>query len=205
MAARPDIAAAFAGRNALRREASDECQDHRQSARWPQGRRYMDGKVPGTCGSRTQPVDQGRRWRPRAGALPCRLRPGAGNATLRSRGLWTENGPRRPAPRAAATSQPDRDDAKRTTLRFHAGLKHPSSGIWPAMVGLVTRGSDDTPLAIHRTILTRNGGKAPVNPQKTMLGPCRGGAVRLGLPGDVLMVSERYWKAPRLQQQGGSP
>jgi putative DNA primase/helicase len=147
-------------------------------------------------------------------------------ATLRSRGLWTENGTRRfirPAPRAA-TSQPDRDDAKRSrsalaiwqaaisadgslvetylasrglnvppppTLRFHAGLKHPSGGIWPAMVGLVTRGSDNTPLAIHRTFLACNGGgKAPVDPQKMMLGPCRGGAVRLGLPGDVLMVGE---------------
>jgi putative DNA primase/helicase len=147
-------------------------------------------------------------------------------ATLRSRGLWTENGTRRfmrPAPRAA-TSQPDRDDAERgkaalaiwqsaisadgslvetylasrglqvpppPTLRFHAGLKHPSGAIWPAMVGLVTRGSDDTPLAIHRTFLARNGGgKAPVDPQKMMLGPCRGGAVRLGQPGDMLMVGE---------------
>lgn len=55
------------------------------------------------------------------------------------------------------------------------------------MVGLVTRGSDDTPLGIHRTFLARNGGgKAPVDPQKMMLGPCRGGAVRLRLPSDVL-------------------
>jgi putative DNA primase/helicase len=29
---------------------------------------------------------------------------------------------------------------------------HPSSGIWPAMVALVTRGDDDTPLAIHCTL-----------------------------------------------------
>jgi hypothetical protein len=35
-----------------------------------------------------------------------------------------------------------------------------------------------------------NGGKAPVDPQRMMLGPCRGGAVRLRLPGDVLMVGE---------------
>ncbi len=28
------------------------------------------------------------------------------------------------------------------TLRFHAGLKHPLGGIWPAMVALVTRGVD---------------------------------------------------------------
>jgi putative DNA primase/helicase len=146
-------------------------------------------------------------------------------ATLRSRGLWTENGPRRftrPAPRTAATSQPDRDDAKRNqaalaiwqsaadgtlvetylasrglqlppppTLRGHAGLKHPSGGMWPAMVARVTRGSDDTPLAIHRTFLACDGGgKAPVDPQKMMLGPCRGGAVRLAAPGDVLMVGE---------------
>jgi putative DNA primase/helicase len=111
-------------------------------------------------------------------------------AALRSRGLWTESGPRRFtrfAPRAVARSQPDRDGAKRTetalaiwssatpasgtpvetylasrglhlspppTLRFHAGLKHPSGGIWPAMVALVTRGSDDMPLAIHRTSLS---------------------------------------------------
>ena len=36
------------------------------------------------------------------------------------------------------------------TIRFHAGLKHPTGDVWPAMVGLVTRGTDDAPLAIHR-------------------------------------------------------
>src|SRR6516165_4051107 len=77
------------------------------------------------------------------------------------------------------------------TLRFHPGLKHPSGGIWPGMVALVTRGTDDMPLAIHRTFLARNcGGKAPVDPQKMMLGPCRGGAVRLPAMGEVLMVGE---------------
>ena len=76
-------------------------------------------------------------------------------------------------------------------LRFHAGLKHRSGGIWPAMVALVTRGVDDVPLAIHRTFLARDGsGKAPVDPQKMMLGPCHGGAVRLAPAGDVLMVGE---------------
>jgi putative DNA primase/helicase len=78
-----------------------------------------------------------------------------------------------------------------TALRFHAGLKHPSFGVWPAMVALVTRGSDGTPLGIHRTFLACDGsGNAPVDPQKMMLGPCRGGAVRLGLQGDMLMVGE---------------
>ena len=59
------------------------------------------------------------------------------------------------------------------------------------MVALVTHGTTGSPIAIHRTFLARDGGgKAPVDPQKMMLGPCRGGAVRLGEPGDVLMVGE---------------
>ena len=76
-------------------------------------------------------------------------------------------------------------------LRFLAELKHPSGGFWPAMIALVTRGADNTPLAIHRTYLARDGsGKAQIDPQKMMLGPCRGGAVRLAEPGEVLMVGE---------------
>jgi putative DNA primase/helicase len=76
-------------------------------------------------------------------------------------------------------------------LGFHAGLKHPSGTVWPAMVALVSRGTDDAPVAIHRTFLARDGsGKAPVDPQKMMLGPCSGGAVRLAPPGDLLMVGE---------------
>ena len=64
-------------------------------------------------------------------------------------------------------------------IRFHAGLKHPSGGVWPAMVALVTRGADGKPIGIHRTFLAREGtGKAPVDPVKMMLGPCR--AARCG-------------------------
>jgi hypothetical protein len=59
------------------------------------------------------------------------------------------------------------------------------------MVALVKRGADDTPLAIHRTFLARDDqGKAPVEPAKMMLGPCRGGVVRLAEPSDLLMVGE---------------
>jgi putative DNA primase/helicase len=76
-------------------------------------------------------------------------------------------------------------------LRYRASLKHPSGGVWPALVALVTHGATGTPIAIHRTFLARDGGgKAPVDPAKMMLGPCRGGAVRLGEPGAVLMVGE---------------
>ena len=77
------------------------------------------------------------------------------------------------------------------TLRFHAALKHPTGDSWPAMIALVTRGNDNTPLAIHRTFLSHSGtGKAPVDPQKMMLGPCRGGVVHLAEPGNLLMVGE---------------
>jgi putative DNA primase/helicase len=91
-------------------------------------------------------------------------------------------------------------------LRFHSGLKHRSGGGWPAMVALVTRGSDGTPLAIHRTFLARDGGaKAPVDPQKMMLGPCRGGAVRLGDPTDLLMVGEGIETCLSAMQASGHP
>ena len=93
-----------------------------------------------------------------------------------------------------------------STLRFHAGLKHPSGGIWPTMVALVTNGADGTPLAIHRTFLAHNGaGKAPVEPPKMMLGPCRGGAVRLAPPGDVLMVGEGIESSLAAMQATGHP
>ena len=91
-------------------------------------------------------------------------------------------------------------------LRFHAGLKHHTGGIWPAMVALVTRGTDDMPLAIHRTFLAPGcGGKAPVDPQKMMLGPCRGGAVRLAAAGEVLMVGEGIETCLAAMQATGHP
>jgi len=91
-------------------------------------------------------------------------------------------------------------------LRFHAGLKHPSGGIWPAMVALVTNGADGTPLAVHRTFLACDGGgKAPVDPQKMMLGPCREGTVRLADPGEVLMVGEGIETCFAAMQATGNP
>lgn len=92
------------------------------------------------------------------------------------------------------------------SLRFHSGLKHPSGEIWPCMVALVTRGADETPLAIHRTFLARDGqGKAPVEPAKMMLGPCRAGAVRLGDPSDVLMIGEGIETCLAAMQTTGHP
>jgi putative DNA primase/helicase len=93
-----------------------------------------------------------------------------------------------------------------STLRFHPALKHPGGCICPAMIALVTRGSDDTPLAIHRTFLAGDGaGKAQVDPQKMMLGPCRGGVVRLAKAGDVLMIGEGIETCLAAMQETGHP
>jgi len=76
-------------------------------------------------------------------------------------------------------------------LRFRADTSHPEGGRYPALIALVT-GPDGTPLAIHRTYLTRDGGKAAVEPTKASLGPVWGGAIRLqGLdPEHALVIAE---------------
>jgi phage/plasmid primase-like uncharacterized protein len=92
------------------------------------------------------------------------------------------------------------------TLRFHPHLKHPSGDYWPAMIALVTRGTDNVPLAIHRTFIAHNGnGKAMVESQKMMLGPCSGGAVRLAEPRDLLMIGEGIETCLAAMQETGYP
>jgi putative DNA primase/helicase len=74
------------------------------------------------------------------------------------------------------------------------------------MIALVTHGLDETPLGIHRTFLSQGGTeKASVHPQKMMLGPCRGGAVRLAVPGDELMVGEGIETCLAAMQATGKP
>lgn len=65
------------------------------------------------------------------------------------------------------------------SLRFHAALRHPSGCNLPAMVGRVERNGNDL-VGLHRTFLKSNEPrKSDELPAKAMLGPCRGGAVRL--------------------------
>lgn len=74
------------------------------------------------------------------------------------------------------------------TLRFHPNCWHPSAKRLPAMVALV-EGAER--LAVHRTYLREDGtGKAAVEPQKAMLGPVAGGAVRLSEAEGALVVCE---------------
>src|SRR5262249_52853197 len=91
-------------------------------------------------------------------------------------------------------------------LRFHAAIKHPAGQRWPAMVALVTHGSDAASIGVHRTFLARDGrSKAPVEPAKMMLGPCRCGAVRLGPVGDRLMIAEGIETALSAMQATAQP
>jgi putative DNA primase/helicase len=111
--------------------------------------------------------------------------------TERALAIWHSSKPSPLTPVAAYLASRALRLPPSDALRFHAAMKHPSGGFWPGMVALVTNGIDGTPVAIHRTFLARDGGgKAPVDPQKMMLGPCRGGVVRLADPVDVLMVGE---------------
>jgi len=91
-------------------------------------------------------------------------------------------------------------------LRFHRALKHPSGSIWPAMVALVTRGENGVAIAVHRTFLAREGAaKAPVNPAKMMLGPCRGGVARLAQSDTLLMIGEGIETCLSAMQATGYP
>jgi putative DNA primase/helicase len=103
----------------------------------------------------------------------CEAKPGNGTLVevyLRSRGLRVSS------PR---------------TVRLHAQLRHRNGSAWPAMVGLVVLGEAAAPIGVHRTWLSRDGtAKAPIQPNKMMLGPCRGGAVRLAPPSEPLMIGE---------------
>ena len=47
--------------------------------------------------------------------------------------------------------------------------------------------------------------QAPVDPVKMMLGPCRGGAVRLGVPGEILMIGEGIETSLAVMHATGHP
>lgn len=77
-------------------------------------------------------------------------------------------------------------------LKYHPDLLHyPSKTRWPSMVSLV-RDVEGTIIGLHRTYIdSTTSQKASVEPNKMMLGKCRGAAVRLAAPVDgVLGVSE---------------
>jgi putative DNA primase/helicase len=92
------------------------------------------------------------------------------------------------------------------SLRFHPSLRHPCGVSYPAMIGLVTHAVINTPTAIHRTFLQPDGsGKAPVTPSKMMLGPCRGGVIRLTEGDHFVMIGEGIETCLAAMQSTGYP
>ena len=76
------------------------------------------------------------------------------------------------------------------TLRFHPGLKEPESGrMYPCMLGIVQM-PDGTAATMHRTFLSEDGNKAPVEKPKKLLPGLQkltGGAIRLFSPKDGMI------------------
>jgi hypothetical protein len=77
------------------------------------------------------------------------------------------------------------------TLRFSTQLRHaPSASAWPAIIAGV-QAANGRLCGVHRTYLARDGqGKAPISPNKMMLGAVGGGAVRLARAGTELAIGE---------------
>ena len=81
-----------------------------------------------------------------------------------------------------------------SSLRYLDDCPHPSRRRFPAMLAKVA-GTEG--FAVHRTFLMPDGsGKAPLAPNKAMLGPTRGGAVRLGAA-LVKEASPKDWELAR--------
>lgn len=78
-----------------------------------------------------------------------------------------------------------------TIRHLPRGWHKPSNTHWPCMLAAVTRWPDNAPVAVHRTYLAPDGsGKAPVEPDKMMLGGTAGGAVRIGDCLDSIVIAE---------------
>jgi putative DNA primase/helicase len=75
-------------------------------------------------------------------------------------------------------------------LRWAPRCCHPSGIYLPAMIAAIVD-VDGRLIGVHRTYLRSDGsGKAEVEPAKAMLGRAAGGAVRLGEPGETLLIAE---------------
>lgn len=99
------------------------------------------------------------------------------------------------------------------TLRFHPSLSYHDGdkvvGTFPAIIAMVS-GAQGNPVTIHRTYLTTDGKKAPVeSPKKLMSYPKNrklvGGAIRLVDPGPVLAVAEGLETALAVMEGTGLP
>ena len=91
-------------------------------------------------------------------------------------------------------------------IRHHLSLKHtPSKGSYPAMLAAV-RDCKGNLIGLHRTYLAMDGScKAPVEPNKMMLGPCLTGAVHLHQCGEKIVISEGIETGMSVQMEASLP
>lgn len=105
--------------------------------------------------------------------------------------IWRETLPAEGSPVQAYLKGRGYDGMIPPVLRFHPRLFHASRTYHPAMVAAVTLWPSKTISGVHRTYLTTDGlGKAPLSPNKMMLGMLKGGAVRLSPIGTKLILAE---------------
>lgn len=99
------------------------------------------------------------------------------------------------------------------TLRFHRSLGYAEDGKilgnFPAIVALV-QAPDGSPVTLHRIYVTADGKKAPVSePKKLMAYPSnktlRGAAIRLGVAGSAIGITEGVETGLAIQQATGMP
>jgi hypothetical protein len=80
-------------------------------------------------------------------------------------------------------------------IGYNPKLKHkPTDTYWPGMVALIGRDLWQRPCGIHRTYLTRDGFKAPLEPNRMAFGDTAGGLISLlrkgQRAGDTIVVGE---------------
>ncbi len=99
------------------------------------------------------------------------------------------------------------EDPKCPDLRFTDNVTDWKAGVGrPAMIGIPRLANGEPTGGIHRTYLAYDGGgKANIDQKKKMLGLCRGGAVQLAAPGEVLMVGEGIETCLSAMQATGNP
>jgi hypothetical protein len=90
------------------------------------------------------------------------------------------------------------------SIRYHPKLYHSiTKEHYHAMVSLITKGEQNEVIGIHRTYLSYVNGKiikAPIKPNKMILGSAKGGAVRLGFPDKKLVIAEGIETALSIMQ-----
>ena len=155
-----------------------------------------------------------------AKAVPRKAEPDGGQIRRRLEDTWAQS-----KHWQDARSRPLRDYLARRGLesgilegidaiRFHAGLSYLDEDghyvdTFPAMLARVS-GADGSLATLHRTYLTREGCKAPVESPKKMMPvssgcPVLGGAIRLGAAGSVVDLAEGIETALAVRQATRAP